>query len=246
MPKSFVKPVPDYCVITQTWEEHRARAIKNGWAWKPGMSSVRGWYYPGVDLAPTWGHQGEVPVYAAADGKVTVAGPDYTDLSKGYGVHVRIGHPDGELTIYGHLVQGSLLVKAGDQVKAGQRIGTMGTTGNSTGVHLHWEWRRNGIPCDPWPLIIKAAPSPQPEPEPEPPTAVVAIPPLPKVKVLASPSLFIRDSADTGGGKVGSLQTGEEVEVIGVEKVGADLWLRIGYRQYIAMKFAGDTLAKWV
>jgi len=65
----------------------------------------------------------------------------------GYGLHVIIDDGGGLSTLYGHL--DSVAVTAGDDVLAGEVIGTLGSTGNSTGPHLHFEVRRDGIAEDP-------------------------------------------------------------------------------------------------
>lgn len=92
------------------------------------------------------------PIYAARDGVVTKTGYD----AKGLGFFVRIKHDNGYYTQYGHMCNtngkdgagtGSYTkyVKEGDRVKVGYRIGDMGSSGSSTGVHLHFEiW--NGVP----------------------------------------------------------------------------------------------------
>ena len=89
------------------------------------------------------------PVLAAADGEVWKAGWDST----GYGNCVMIKHPDGSGTVYGHLLNWS--VYAGQKVKAGEKIGNSGNSGNSTGAHLHFEyrtksgyWQRMNYPSD--------------------------------------------------------------------------------------------------
>lgn len=87
------------------------------------------------------------PVYAAAEGKVAIAGFDYD-----HGNHIRIDHSRGIETEYLHLSK--LLVKAGDAVSKGQKIGLMGSTGRSTGTHLHYEVHRNRVPVDPSPYLI--------------------------------------------------------------------------------------------
>jgi murein DD-endopeptidase MepM/ murein hydrolase activator NlpD len=81
-------------------------------------------------------------VKATAPGKVVSAG-----WANGYGNMVEIDHGDGISTRYGHMEQ--LLVQAGDSVKAGDPIGLAGSTGRSTGTHLHYEVRENGRPIDP-------------------------------------------------------------------------------------------------
>lgn len=100
-------------------------------------------FHTGLDLA---GRQG-TPIVAAADGVVAAA-----DVSTvGYGNHIIIAHANGLLTLYGHLEV--MMVKVGDVVKAGQVIGLLGSTGNSTGPHCHFEVRVNGQPVDPRPFL---------------------------------------------------------------------------------------------
>ncbi len=82
------------------------------------------------------------PVMATASGTVTVAG-----WSGGYGKMIEIDHGNGFATRYGHLSE--IDVKVGQQVKLGQNIGRVGTTGRSTGPHLHYETRIDGEPVDP-------------------------------------------------------------------------------------------------
>jgi len=94
--------------------------------------------HTGVDLR---GEIGE-PVHATADGKVTIAG-----WEGGYGRMVQIDHGNGLATRYGHLSE--IDVKVGQKVHVGQVIGEIGSTGRSTGPHLHYETRINGEPVDP-------------------------------------------------------------------------------------------------
>lgn len=95
-------------------------------------------------------------VVAAADGEVTFAGVNGT-LTSGYGNCVKITHTNGSgqklcTTIYGHLAK--IYVAPGQKVSAGQKIGLEGTTGSSTGNHLHFEVRLpNGNPTNPVPYI---------------------------------------------------------------------------------------------
>lgn len=85
----------------------------------------------GVDIANSCG----TPIDAAADGTVTVA--DASGWNGGFGKYVKIGHPNGTETLYGHLSR--VLVSSGQVVGKGDKIGLMGTTGRSTGCHLHFE-----------------------------------------------------------------------------------------------------------
>lgn len=92
----------------------------------------------GMDIAAPTG----TPVYAAAAGKVT-----YADWAGTYGQLVIIDHGNGIETRYAHNSQ--VLVRVGDEVQRGQRIALVGSTGNSTGPHLHFEVRVNDEPQDP-------------------------------------------------------------------------------------------------
>ena len=91
------------------------------------------WYHPAIDIAnPT-----NPPIVAAATGTVITAGWN----AGGYGNYVIIDHGNGFQTLYGHMLNNSIVVKAGDRVTQGQKIGTMGSTGRSTGTHCHFEIR---------------------------------------------------------------------------------------------------------
>ena len=90
------------------------------------------------------------PVLAADDGVVAVAAQGAT----GYGNYVVVAHSNGLTTLYGHLA--AELVKPGDPVVQGQPIGLEGSTGMSTGAHLHFEVRVNGQPMDPRPFLPAA------------------------------------------------------------------------------------------
>jgi hypothetical protein len=95
-------------------------------------------FHKGVDIANSAG----TPIGASADGKVSFSG-----TSGGYGQHIKIDHSDGYVTTYSHMSK--LIAKKGDTVVAGQRIGSMGTTGTSTGNHLHFEVLKGGAHIDP-------------------------------------------------------------------------------------------------
>lgn len=89
------------------------------------------------------------PIVAAASGTVTYAGWDST----GHGYRVVINHGNGLQTSYSHCQKGSIRVRAGQSVSQGQRIASIGSTGNSTGPHLHFEVSRNGVRVNPRPYI---------------------------------------------------------------------------------------------
>ena len=114
----------------------------------------------GVDISPTNGPGlGNVNVIAAKDGQViypyVVSKKDCSsdqkdyDCGGGYGNFVMIQHDDGTTTLYAHMYENTITVNYGDTVKAGQVIGKMGSSGQSTGMHLHFEVRVGGQRVDP-------------------------------------------------------------------------------------------------
>ncbi len=78
----------------------------------------------------------------------------------GYGNYVMIEHNDGAVTLYGHMYENSITVREGDIVKQGQVIGKSGSSGDSTGGHLHFEIRPNGTPVDPLDYVSANNPRP--------------------------------------------------------------------------------------
>ena len=119
----------------------------NGWFILPtGSSRVSGWYFHdrrnpthiGLDYACRLGD----PLYAADNGVVTIAG-----WNGNYGILVEVNHGNGFITRYAHF--SDIIVGCGQAVYQGQLLGYCGSTGWSTGPHLHFEIRSNGVPQDP-------------------------------------------------------------------------------------------------
>lgn len=109
------------------------------WSRFGSNDSVRSHTHTGLDIAAPKG----TPIKAAAAGKVTYAG----NAGDGYGNYVVISHGNGVQTVYAHCSK--LLVSKGQQVSQGEVIAKVGSTGNSTGNHLHLEVRKNGIAYNP-------------------------------------------------------------------------------------------------
>ncbi len=131
------------------------------WAWPLGNAScyisshygyrnpsVSGWsFHGGTDI--TGGGISGKPVYATRSGKVISA----VTSNSGYGIYVLIDHGDGYSSLYAHM--SARYVSAGDSVSKGQMIGRVGSTGNSTGPHLHFEIRYYGEKKDPMNFVKK-------------------------------------------------------------------------------------------
>ena len=108
-----------------------------------GYGSRWGRLHAGIDIAGV----SDRTVVAADHGKVVRAGWH----SGGYGNYVVIDHQNGYRTLYAHL--SSISVRAGETVERGEAIGVMGSTGHSTGVHLHFEVHRHGRTVNPLPFV---------------------------------------------------------------------------------------------
>lgn len=134
--------------------------------------------HSGIDIPGRTG----TPIRAAEDGIVHYAG-----RAGGYGNLIEIVHPGGTRTRYGHLAR--ILVPAGAEVRRGETIAQMGSTGRSTGSHLHFELRENGRAIDPLPHLHEAPPEPD-----------IAMPP-PVISAAPHVSAFARmraQSKDSG------------------------------------------------
>lgn len=199
-------PVPDYCVETQSFAEHEVRARAMGCCSKPA-ANCSCYYYGGLDLAVPYSLGiNDVPVYASAPGKAIIQDQGGT----GYGLNVRITTDDGELVILAHLSRTT--IKNGQYVQAGEQVGWMGSTGNSTGKHVHWEIRVNGIPVDPR-TKMSEAPAP-------PPPAEFKLPTIPahqsvKTTGLITKWLNVRAQPKAISADLGDLKPGEPWELLG-------------------------------
>lgn len=99
-------------------------------------------FHSGIDIGAKRG----TPIYATADGTVKFAG-----YQSGYGYVVHISHGYGYTTVYAHMSK--LASRSGQSVKRGEVVGYVGSSGRSTGPHLHYEVRVNGNTVDPWPYM---------------------------------------------------------------------------------------------
>jgi murein DD-endopeptidase MepM/ murein hydrolase activator NlpD len=111
-------------------------------------------FHTGVDIAYNQG----TPILAADDGVVVAASSSVlSGQLVGYGNYVIVAHRNNFFSLYGHLL--GFVVKAGDSVHQGQLIGYEGSTGNSTGPHVHFEYRYGGQPTNPMPYLPPNGPN---------------------------------------------------------------------------------------
>lgn len=137
--------LPDFSVTFPLQGTSAAKTSGYGWRADP-MGGSGSDFHLGNDLAAATG----TPVLAATDGVVRYAG-----THSSYGNYLRILHANGDETLYAHLQY--LFVHSGQSVSAGQCIGTVGETGNTTGPHLHFEILHKGIRYDPSEALQQAS-----------------------------------------------------------------------------------------
>jgi murein DD-endopeptidase MepM/ murein hydrolase activator NlpD len=104
-------------------------------------------FHAGLDIGASWGS----PIVAAGDGRVVAAG-----WAGGYGREVQIAHGGGLVSLYGHMSQ--IAAEPGSYVRQGQVIGYVGSSGLSTGPHVHFEVRQSGQPVNPLGVRFTSAP----------------------------------------------------------------------------------------
>jgi hypothetical protein len=135
--------------LHQTWAQRpsiwpAAGTVTSGFGARSDPMSGESAFHEGMDIANEIG----IPVFAAADGKVEEAG-----FQQNYGRIVMIKHSEiGITTLYAHLH--NFTVTAGQAVRRGELIGFMGNSGKSTGPHLHYEIRQEGLPINPIPYLL--------------------------------------------------------------------------------------------
>jgi murein DD-endopeptidase MepM/ murein hydrolase activator NlpD len=142
-----VQVAADQAAAAAAAEAARPKAVLpvNGARLTSGFGARWGTLHAGIDLAAPM----QTPEYAAMDGVVLEAGP-----ASGFGLAVYIQHENGDVTVYGHM--DSILVQAGQVVRAGDTIALLGNRGQSTGPHLHFEVHvggLNGQKVDPLPWL---------------------------------------------------------------------------------------------
>lgn len=136
--------LPGGYVGPQGWAVPAAGPITDGFGPRPSPGGIGSTYHMGIDI----GASCNAPIYAAHSGTVIYAGPDGT-----HGNYVLLDNGGGIETGYAHIRNGGILVGIGQSVGAGQPIARVGSTGASTGCHLHYEVLVNGQKIDGIPFM---------------------------------------------------------------------------------------------
>lgn len=145
-PPEKPKPVPTQYLARENIPVADLGSGQFIWPASGGLSQYFSWYHPGIDID----NLGGGPIYAADAGTVTVSGwPD----NYGYGNRVIIDHGNGYTTLYAHL--SAIYVSPGQNISKGDVIGAMGSTGRSSGVHVHLEIRKDGTALNPLSLLSR-------------------------------------------------------------------------------------------
>lgn len=148
-PAEKAKPAPtQYIAATQIADNNISNlgSAKFSWPANGGISQYFSWYHPGIDVANLSGGS----IHASDGGTVVIAGwPD----NSGYGNRVVLDHGNGYKTLYAHM--SAIYVSAGQKVGKGEVLGAMGSTGRSTGTHLHFEVIKEGAHVNPYAVLGK-------------------------------------------------------------------------------------------
>lgn len=133
-------------VAQSGWAAPAHGPITSGYGPRGNCGGICSTFHYGIDI----GAACDAPIFAANAGTVVYAG-----AASGYGNLIEIDHGNGVHTRYGHMYNDGLLAHVGDQVTAGQQIARVGSNGNSTGCHLHFEVLMNGQHVDPAAFLSK-------------------------------------------------------------------------------------------
>ena len=144
--KTFASDAPETVTITSPFGD-REDPFGND---SDGDGVVDKVFHSGIDISGGRGMnavniiaaKSGIVVFSSKGGEVCTSGAQQSSCGGGYGNYIIIQHPDGNYTLYGHLYENSITVSTGESVTQGQVIAKMGSSGNSTGAHLHFEVRQ--------------------------------------------------------------------------------------------------------
>ncbi len=165
-------------------------------------------------------------VLAAAEGTVVKVAND----PKGYGLHIILEHQSGLQTLYAHLSR--CAAWKGQSMRAGELLGRSGTSGNSTGPHLHFEVRLEGKPIDPLPLLTASNVQ-------IPPQQAAAASKANKKWKVSCEMLNIRSGPGIGAPIIGRIREGTAVPELAVVETR---WIRIADGEWVAAIYNGQSL----
>lgn len=126
------------------WAKPASGRITSGFGYRANPFGGGGSYHQGTDIGAGCG----APIYAASSGTVV-----YSGWNGVYGNYIQIDHGGGIQTAYGHIQSGGLLVSIGQEIGVGTQIAKVGSTGGSTGCHLHFGVLQNGVVTNPVPFM---------------------------------------------------------------------------------------------
>lgn len=156
------------------------------------ITKVKGRQHNGVDMVDRSG-----TAIVAPEKGLVLESRKSTAAGGGYGFYVKLKGASGTVHIFAHMIEGSLAVRKGQRIQQGALLGKMGTTGASTGVHLHWETQVRGTPIDPmvWAKQhIEEKPTPKPVTVGKPANKPTPKPTPPKTP---QPDVYIVKGGDT-------------------------------------------------
>lgn len=142
-PPAAPKPAPTQYLARENIPVSDLGSGRFGWPASGDLAQYFSWYHPALDIS----NLGGGPIRASDSGTVVVSGWE----SSGYGNTIVVNHGNGYTTRYAHM--SALYVSAGQKVSKGDVIGAMGSTGRSSGVHVHLEIRKDGVALNPLPLL---------------------------------------------------------------------------------------------
>jgi murein DD-endopeptidase MepM/ murein hydrolase activator NlpD len=219
-------------VVTSTFKDHLARPGYTG----PG----------GTDIGSYGG--ANIPLWDVLGGTVEMV--DTEGYNTGWGNYLTVNHGsiDGAAwrSLYAHCK--SISVKVGDKLLQGEQFGIMGTTGNSTGVHVHHTLYKNGKAVDPQLYYGYSLGSSTEEDDQEFETEISLppVPTIPQIKVLATWGLTLREEPRKSGRYIGLLIKGTILPVIKYEFENGNIWAQVGRKQYCAIKHNGEVFVEFV
>jgi murein DD-endopeptidase MepM/ murein hydrolase activator NlpD len=184
------------------------------------ITKVKGKNHNGVDMVDRSG-----TAIVAPEKGLVLESRKSTAAGGGYGFYVKLKGASGTVHIFAHMIEGSLAVRKGQRIQQGALLGKMGTTGASTGVHLHWETQVRGTPIDPMLWAKKNIVEDKPAPKP----VATPTPKPPKPTKPTRPEVHVVKRGDTLSG-IGKKYGASVNELVKLNKIDNPNLIRVGQR----------------